>query len=430
MRMLMVGLNHRTASIELRETLAVNPPALPEVLAQLHRRFPEAELALLSTCNRTELYVARPAHASPTVDEMRQALADLSGVKLETLTAATILREQAEAMRHLFRVATGLESMVLGEPQILGQVKRAYEEADRSRCLGPALHRVFQQAIAAAKTARRETGIGSKATSVGSVAVQFARQIFEHFDDKVVLSIGAGEMTKNMLRHMAGLSPGRLCLVNRTRQRALDLAGGMPKDVRVEVRHLDDLDPLLIEADIVLTCTGSEEPILAAKQFAPLARKRRHRPLFILDIAVPRDVDEQVGTFSNVYLYNLDDLQTAASGNAAERQNAVSVCETLINQRVEACMAEIQHRNVGKLIKALRQRLHDIGEQESQRTRRKLEAISNGESEELQELMDEHTRRMINKILHLPLSQLDQREENAPLGFYAAALRRLFDLEE
>lgn len=435
MRLLMLGLNHRTAPIELRERVAVADAQQSDWLRQARATWPTSEIAMLSTCNRTELYIARPSHDPPDHDTLLEHLAHTSGIDRSQLNAVMIRREQAEVIRHLFRVATGLESMVLGEPQILGQVKRAYEAAQQADTIGPALHRVFQQAITTSKLARRQTRIGDGATSVGSVAIQFARQIFEHFDDKTVLSIGAGEMTKVMLRRLSELSPGRLCVVNRTASRAQEIVRslGRPNEDHkcAEVRAWEDREELLVEADVLLTCTGSSQAIITAKSFGPIARKRRHRPLFILDLAVPRDVEEVVGTFSNVYLYNLDDLQEAASGNAAQRGEAMRACEALIADRVETCMSEMQHADIGRLVKALRNRLSDIGEAESQRTRRKLATFaSNGNEQELAHLMDEHTRRLINKILHLPLSQLDHHDRDAPLGFYAAALRRLFDLEE
>ena len=435
MRLLMIGMSHRTAGIELREQVAVTPDALPAWLTQFCRDFSAAgshlEAAMLSTCNRTELYVARPTHSEPTHEQMIDWLAKQTQTSQDAVRQACVLREQDAAVRHLFRVACGLESMVLGEPQILGQVRRAYEAAHEADTLGVALHRLFQQAVATARTARNETGIGNGATSVGAVAVRFAQQIFEHFDDKTIVSLGAGEMTKAMLRCLADLSPGRLPLVNRTPQRAAEMAAALENKARAEARPWESLDELIVDADILLTCTGSSEPILKASQFNAIARRRRHRPLLIVDIAVPRDVEPQVGGFANVYLYNLDDLQEAASGAAAQRAEAIAACESLIEQRVESCLREVQHQDVGQIIRQLRHRLGALGEQESQRTQRKLESLlPDGHHDPVAQMLDEHTRRLINKILHLPLSQLDPRDHDAPLGYYAAALRRLFDLDE
>lgn len=434
MRILLLGLNHRTAPIELREKLAMSDDALGALHGELSRRYPTAEHVVLSTCNRFECYIARPSEDAPAIDELRALLAERTGVPLEQLTAASIHREQEEALRHLFRVGAGLDSMVVGEPQVLGQVKRAYDVAVSHESVGPVLHRVFQEALAAAKRVRTATGIGSGRVSVGSVAVDFARQVFEAFTDKTILGIGAGEMAKTTLRHLLDLRPHRLWLTNRSPQRAVELAGalGLAGDAGGP-RHWEELDELLVEADVVLTSTGAAEPIVTVERFKPLARRRRNRPLFIIDMAVPRDVAPEVGAMSNVYLYNIDDLQTVMDAGADQRRDQVAECEAQLNEAVAACMRQVRHRDVGHLIRLLRQRLHDLGELEQQRTQRKLQSVADPETAEaINELLDEHTRRLVNKILHLPLSQLDQKhgEVEVPLGFYAAALRRLFDLDE
>jgi glutamyl-tRNA reductase len=432
MRIVLVGINHRTASVALREQLAVAGDDLPAALDALKHRYPGIESVLLSTCNRTELYVARPAEQGPTVAELRQFLAEQSGVAVDDLTPASIHREQEPAVRHLFRVAAGLDSMVVGEPQILGQVKRAYEAAVDAESVGSVLHQVFQQAISAGKAVRRETAIGQGNLSVGSVEVDFARQIFADLRDKQVVSVGIGEMTKPMLRHLLGQSPKRLWLVNRTAAQATALAEALElTEAQGGARPWEQLDELLVQADIVLTATGAAEPILTAGSLKPLLRRRRNRPLFIVDLALPRDVEQDVGALNNVFLYNIDDLQAAIHANRGQRDEAVHACEQHIGQAVHTCMAQIQHQDLGQLVRQLRQQLHAIGEQEQQRTDRKLAAhAQSGDPQMLSEIVGEHTHRVINKILHMPLSQLDNRDGEAPLGFYAAALRRLFHLED
>ncbi|MFW6060325.1 MAG: glutamyl-tRNA reductase [Phycisphaeraceae bacterium] len=434
MRIGLLGLNHRTAPIELRERVAMSEDALGALHEEMGRRFPTAEHVVLSTCNRIECYVARPSDDPPTIDALRALLAECAGVPTSELTAASIHREQEEALRHLFRVAAGLDSMVLGEPQVLGQVKRAYDLAVAHDSVGPVLHRVFQDALAAAKRVRTDTGIGSARVSVGSVAVDFARQVFEDFTDKTILGIGAGEMAKTTLRHLLDLQPRRLWLTNRSPQRAAELASALGlAGAAGGARHWEELDELLVEADVVLTSTGSEQPIVTPERFKPIAKRRRHRPLFIIDIAVPRDVAPAVGTARNVYLYNIDDLQTVMDAGADQRREQSAACEAQLNEAASACMHQVRYRDVGHLIRQLRQRLHDLGALEQQRTQRKLRQVADPETAEaINDLLDEHTRRLVNKILHLPLSQLDPKngELDAPLGFYAAALRRLFDLDE
>jgi len=425
----MIGLSHRTAPLDLRERVAVSGDAMPALLDRVRGEGAGVEAVVLSTCNRTEIYVARPTHEPPDADRLRHLLAAHAGIGPDVIAAATLHREQDRAALHLFRVCGGLDSMVIGEPQILGQVKRAYEAATNHGAVGPALHRLFQDAIRAGKMLRSETGIGEGRVSVGSVAMDFARQVFDRFEDKTVLAVGAGEMVKAALRRFDE-TPGRLWVVNRSRDRALALADALGvTGPRGGARAWADLDDLLVEADVVLTCTAATEPILTAARMKPIVKRRRRRPLFVLDLALPRDVEASVGALANVYLYNLDDLQSVVAATAAERREEIEACEQRLAEAVGRCMMAVQHRDVGQLVRQLRHRLHDLGELETQRTLRKLASAGNDPAA-LGRALEEHTQRLINKILHLPLSQINQHDADAPLGFYAAALRRLFDLEE
>lgn len=432
MRLLMLGFNHRTAPLELREALAFDPTKAAEAIDRLRAIYPTCECAMLSTCNRTEIYLARPIHDPPTIDDLRAFIAQHTGVAADTVTTASIHREQEPAALHLFRVCTGLDSMVLGEPQILGQTKRAYEAADRQGAVGPVLHRLFQGALTAAKQARAQTGIDQGRTSVSSVAVDFAGNIFDHFQDKTVLAIGAGEMIKSSVTHLKAVNPGKLWIVNRSLENATALADKLAlAGPGRGARAWEDLDKLLVEADIVVSCTAASEPILTAARFKPLLKPRRSRPLFMIDMAVPRDIDPTIGAMNNVYLYNLDDLQCAVQATTQNRLELASDCETILKQHAQRCMGEIRHRDVGRLVKQLKTRLTDIAEAEHDRTARKLASLNgSAEPDQLQDLLQQHNHRLINKILHLPLSQLDRSDPDASLGFYAAALRRLFDLQD
>jgi len=426
MRLMVLGVNHHTANVELRERLAVDGQRLDQMIGQLRDAYPLAEVVVLSTCNRTELYVARPAHEPPTTDALAHFMAKFCGVDAQVLSKSLIHFENEQAVDHLFRVACGLESMVLGEPQILGQIKRAYEAAGGLGAVGDVLHRVFQKAIAVGKRVRTETGIDSGRVSVGSAAVDFARQIFERFHDKTIVGIGAGEMAKPTLWHLMQLRPAKLWLTNRSMDKAERLASRMGLiEQGGAVRPFDQLDEMLVETDIVLTCTGATTPIITAQRFKPLHRRRKLKPLFLLDLAVPRDVEPAVGQFRNVYLYNLDDLQRVVTKTYDQRSDHAQTCEAILCEEVKVCMSAIQNRDVGQMVRALRRRLHDLGRVEQQRTQRKL---ATSRPEDLPALIEEHTHRLINKILHLPLSQFDHRRPGANLGFYAAALRKLFGL--
>lgn len=432
MRLLMLGFNHRTAPLELREALAFDPEQAAAAIHALRESYPACESVLISTCNRTELYIARPIHDAPTVEQLRDFIVDQSGADPDTVTSSSIHREQKEAATHLFRVSSGLDSMVLGEPQVLGQVKRAYELADGCGAVGPVLHRLFQGAITASKNVRRQTGIDQGRTSVSSVAVAFAKNIFDHFEDKTVLAIGAGEMVKAALASLRRENPKRLLLINRTHQRAIELAEQLELTGKDHgARAWDDMEALLVEADIVVSCTGATEPIVTEARFKPLLKKRRGRPLFMLDLAVPRDLDPKIGSLRNVYLYNLDDLQRSVQATESGRKELVHEAEQLLQGHIDRCMGEIRHRDVGRLVKQLRQRLHDIAQEEQGRTAKKLASLNGHSTEQaIEDLIAQHNHRLVNKILHLPLSQLDRSDPDASMGFYAAALRRLFDLQD
>jgi len=430
MHIMALGVNHHTASVELRERLALSGDRLVRAIGEIRQRYPQTEVVILSTCNRVEFYLARPPLESPTFEEAVGFLTGFCGVDAELLAPSLVHFENKQAIEHVFRVASGLESMVLGEPQVLGQVKRAYELAHSCGGVGPVLHRVFQQAIRVAKRTRTVTGIDKGLISVGSVAVDFAKQIYERFDDKTIVGIGAGELAKPMLGYLQRLGPAKLWLTNRS----LDKAQAMVTQLGLGgdqggARPFEDLDDLLMEADIVLTSTGAAQPIVTAEGFKPLLRRRRQRPLFLIDIAVPRDVEPAVGRFSNVYLYNIDDLQRVVEQTHGQRSQQVGACEALLGDEVQACLLDIQQRDIGQLVRSLKRRLEDIGRIEQQRTQQKLASVSQEDlGRVLPGVLEEYTHRLINKILHLPLSQLERSKRDSGLGFYAAALRRLFGL--
>ncbi|MCC7146429.1 MAG: glutamyl-tRNA reductase [Phycisphaeraceae bacterium] len=430
MRVTMLGLDHRTAPVEVREKLALDSGRIESLLAAMRSRWQVSEALVLCTCNRTEVYLVRAVHRPPGFEDLAALLAEQAGLDPATLRGVAIHREQIQAMTHLFRVAGGLESMVLGEPQILGQIKRAYEQAQQMESVGPILHKVFQQAIAVGKKIRTETAINEGRMSVGSVTVDFARRIFEDFRDKIVVGVGAGEMAKLALRHLRALEPLRLWVANRSLENAQGLCQFLGiKEGRGGPRAFADLEELLVEADIVVSSVASPQPIITAGLFKHLLRRRRGRPLFLIDLAVPRNVEPAVGSMTNVFLYNIDDLQSVVQRTVEDRSAEMIRCDQLLRQAAELCAHEIEHRYVGELAKALRTRLFAMAEMERDRTLHKLAAKADGPTANLfTQALDEHTHRLLNKILHLPLSQLDRKDTHTPLAFYAAALRKLFDL--
>ena len=432
MHVTMLGVNHRTADVDLREQLVLSGKRLFQAFDEFHSRYPEAEVVFLSTCNRTEVYITKPSNEKPSTDDLKKFLTSICQVESQLVNDAWILSNNDEAIMHLFRVASGLESMVLGEPQVLGQVKKAYETACAHQTVGPVLHRVFQQAIAAAKRARTDTQIGKGRASVGSVAVDFAKQIFERFDDKTIVSIGAGELAKPILHHLKALNPEKLFLTNRSLNNAHLVAQQLGlAQTPGGVKPFDQLENLLVEADIVLTCTSATDPIITTKRFKPILKKRRHRPVFIIDTAIPRNVEATVGRLHNVYVYNIDDLQHVIAQTHTMRSNEVHACETLLNKAVSTCISQIQNQNIGQLIRSIKHKLHQLGLAEQQRTLKKLSSVTQADIvDSVSQIMEEHTHRLINKILHPPVSKINNHPTDITLELYADALRLVFGVDE
>ena len=433
----MLGLTHDAADVALRERLAIPEARVEHTLQSLRETYPACEFVLLSTCNRTELYVAS-AKSHPDADALRDIFTRWAGGAADIRDAiddSSVYREGEHAVAHLFRVCGGIESMVLGEPQVLGQVKRAYAAAAGCGAAGPVLHRVFQRAIEAGRRVRRETGVSRGRASVGSVAVQFANGVFDGLHHKTVLAVGAGELMKTVLTPLLAGRPGRLLLVNRTAQRADDLARGLGLTPAVaERRGWDALDDSLAEADVLITATGASEPILSRDRLKRAQRARGHRPLVIVDVAVPRDVEPAAGGLRNVYLYDIDDLRAVAGRGVQGRAEEVERCRVMLDDAAAACHASLRRREAAPLIRALRERMHELGRVELERTLKKLHARHHGAGDydpaAAEALLEDHTRRLTNKLLHLPLSRFDTDDVDAPLTYYAEALRALFDLPE
>jgi glutamyl-tRNA reductase len=350
-------------------------------------------------------------------------------------------------VEHLFAVASSLDSMVLGESQILGQVREAYDAAAGlvamaepgrvapgsdgataepgaarpGSLVGPLLHPLFQRAIAVGKQVMGTTALGEGRLSVASVAVDFSRRIFEHFNDKAVLCVGAGKMAQLVLAGFAALSPGKLLVCNRDAMRAENLArrfGG-------EAVPFDLLHEALVGVDVVITSTGAARPILTEPAFAAAHRKRRRRPIFIIDIALPRDVEPSIGAMENVYLYNVDDLQQVISDTQAGRRGAIEAAQQIVAAAVEEYQRSHRVRELGPAIEQLYKRYHALAEEELERTLAKLPHIGDAERQHLAEL----TRRLVNKLLHDPVTALRSAEGmHGPAGQYLHAMERLFGL--
>ena len=420
-RLLLVGMNHATAPLPVREKCAFSVEQRAQALRMLREEFPETEAVLISTCNRVELYIARPVHSNPRLEQVTSFLAKFHGMDEGVLRPHLYSKANRAVLDHLFTVAASLDSLVVGETQILGQVREAYEAAGYVGTVGTLLHPLFQRAIATAKEVMAQTALGEGRRSIASIAVDYARQVFEDFGDKNILSIGAGKMSTLVLTHLAQLQTRKLVVCNRDPLKAQMLAtrfGGTSSG-------MDDLEGLLADADIVVSSTASTLPIITRGMFETVMKRRRWRPAFLIDIALPRDVEESVGDIDNVYLYNIDDLQQVASATDSARQEAVTAAEKLVQQRIDEFVIWNRTREVGPLIEKLFSRSHAIAHEEVQRTIGKLNGITDPEKQHLDDL----ARRIVNKLLHDPIHMIREGDPATGNNPYTHALAKLFKLD-
>jgi glutamyl-tRNA reductase len=424
MKLQMVGCSHHTAPVEVRERLAFNRQQAVEALARFRRHYPQAEAVLLSTCNRVELYVASQSpEACPTYHQAATFLAECRGLSVDELFTQLFEHTGEDFVRHLFSVAASLDSMVIGEAQILAQVKQAYELADLAQTTGPLTHGVFQAALRVAKRVATETALQQKRVSIPSVAVaEFAKGIFERFDDKQVLVIGAGEMGEEALRYLLEEGAQHIWLVNRSLPRAEALARALAG----QVRPWDELTELLVQADLVVSATGAPEPIQSLSAFRPLVARRFQRPLLILDLAIPRDFDPRIGELTGVYLYSIDDLKAACERNRREREKEWPKAERIVEEETQRFMTELNHRATAPTIRRLKQRAEEVKVDELTRLLNKLGPIEPRMHQEITTAFD----RLVNKLLHPPLESLrDEARHGTPHGLLEA-LKRLFRLDD
>jgi glutamyl-tRNA reductase len=360
-------------------------------------RFAQHEALLLSTCNRVELYAAAEC-STPDSSELIDFLCDFHSVPRASFEKALYRREDREAIAHLFSVAASLDSMVLGETQILGQVRQSYDAARSAQTIGPILHPLLQRAIAVGKEVLRSTTLAEGRLSVASVAVDHAKRIFETFADKQVLSIGGGKMAALVLQHFAALKPGRLMICNRELRKAEMLATRFSGDA---VPFLGLIDHLAA-ADVVISSTGSTQPIISRSHIEVVLKQRRYKPMFLIDIAVPRDIEASVSKLDHAYLYNIDDLQHAVSATEAQRTGAIEKAQRIVARHVEEYLDWHHQRSLGPTIDQVYRRSHELARAELERTLGKLPSLTLADKEQLEEL----TRRIVNKLLHDPIAAL------------------------
>jgi glutamyl-tRNA reductase len=408
-----LGINHKTAPVSLREKVAFSEDRLPAALRTLRQEAGVAEVVIVSTCNRTELYWAGSASGA----ELSQWLERHHGNNLDLAPSLYVHQEQ-RAVRHAFSVASGLDSMVLGEAQILGQLKDAYRAAQEAGSTGPALNKLFQAAFAAAKRVRSETRIGENAVSLASATVSLARRVYSDLSAHTALMVGAGDMNALAARHFTSAGVKRMVIANRTLARAQTLAA----ELKAHAVGLQDLDQELARADIVISCTASLVPLITRSAAETAIRARRRRPIFMVDLAVPRDIDPAVGDLEDVYLFSIDDLQQLVDENRQQREIAAGGARLVIDEEVARFLAESRAHDAGPAIRALRQQADGIRTQSVEQARRLLAA---GKSAD--EVIEYLANTLTNRLLHSPTHALRQAAELADSALAEAITRLLVD---
>jgi len=417
--LLIVGLNHRTASVAVRERVALADAQLDDANRRVHALEGVEEAAIVCTCNRVEV-VACAQQADHAVDRVTQFLRAEQSDPVPELAEHLYVYRGREAIRHLFRVASSLDSMVIGEPQILGQLKEFYARAASVGATGTILHRCFHKAFSVAKRVRTETGIAGRAVSVSSAAVELALKIFDRLEGKTAMLIGAGKMGALAARHLLAHGVTEMIITNRTFDHAVELA----REFRGTPVPFDHFVKYLHLADIVIGATAATSFVLTRQVVHDVLRERKGRPVFCIDLSVPRNFDPGINELGNAYLYDIDDLAGVTEGNLGERAQEAEKAEAIVAQEVEAFWTWLGRLQVVPTIVALREKAEAIRRGELEKTLRIIKDLSPQEREALDAL----TGAIVNKLLHAPITRLKQRDLRSET-FYLDAIRRMFDLE-
>ncbi len=415
---MVLGVNHKTTPVEIREKLVFSDPREP--LRKLFSIPGVKECCFLSTCNRVEVFfVGNPADS--TKDEIRNMLFANSGVTDKETKRYTFLFQEIEAINHLFRVAASLDSMIVGEAQILGQLKQAFRNAMEQNCTGIILNRFIQKSFSVAKRIRTETRIGSSAVSISYAAVELAKKIFGNLKNKKVLLVGAGEMAELAAEHLITHGIGEVIVANRTFERAVKLA----RRFNGSAVALSELVTQLEIADIVISSTGASDLILRKQDVKPIMRQRKHRPLFLIDIAVPRDLDPKINDFDNVYLFDIDDLQNVIEVNKSERRKEADKAERIVTEETLKFTQWLENFEVTPTIMAIREKADAIRTAELAKTLSQLKDLSPKEIKSIEIL----TTSLINKLLHDPLNFLKSNSAPDEKEMKLDLTRKIFGLD-
>ncbi len=415
------GINHRTSPIELREKLHFDADALPHALQQLKKRI-GGGVVVLSTCNRVEVYANAPGSVDESHACIREFIAESKGVSKDGFDEMFYEYADRDAIVHLFRVASSLDSLVVGEGQILGQVHDAYLASQAEQATDKIVSAAFQKAFGVAKDVRTNTRISEGKVSIGSVAVDLALQIFSDLKAKTVMVIGSGEMGEQTLQSLASHGVGRILLVNRSPQKALDLAA----QYNGEAIPYEHLKSQLHRADMVISSTGAEEPILGHAEFQAALRERSQAPMFVIDIAVPRDIDARTNELDNIYLYDIDGLRQVAEANMEARRNEIDRCMKIVDRGATQFMRWFHGLLAEPTIVSMAEELNTIRQQELEKSLRTLSDLDSKTRDEIEYL----SKRIVNRILQRPMAQLKREVTEDDPHSVLHLVKRLFGLQE
>ncbi|MEJ2096815.1 MAG: glutamyl-tRNA reductase [Deltaproteobacteria bacterium] len=420
-KIVLLGLNHQTAPVELRECIAISKNDTADALLALIRHEAIDEVVVLSTCNRVEVLMVTE-NAAAAVDAATNFIAEFNRIPRARFENSLYAREGSDAVKHLFKVAASLDSMILGEPQILGQIKEAYNTATQHKTTGVILNRLMHRAFFVAKKIRSETGIGDRAVSGSYAAIELGKKIFDTLEGRKALLVGAGEMAELAVEHLIRHKAGKLYVANRTFERAVKLAtqfNGQPI-------QLEELSDILHDVDIIISSTGSSGYVIRPKQVKQIMHSRKNRPLFFIDIAVPRDIDPAINRLNNVYVYDIDDLQGVIEENIEDRKKEAVKGERLIDEAVIRFRNWYDNLQIVPTIVDLRKKFDSIAAAELEKTVPALGPLSDKERGALHKMIAS----MINKMMHDPTQLLKSEGKHINKSIYLDITRRLFKLDE
>jgi glutamyl-tRNA reductase len=421
MHTLVVGLNYKTAPVEIREKLSFIESDLPNAMAALQQQKSILENVIVSTCNRTEIYaVVDQLHTGRYY--VKQFLADWFNIPMEQFESHLFIREEEDSLKHLFRVTAGIDSMVLGETQILGQVKKSFLQGQDLGTTGTVYNHLFKQAVTFAKRAHSETAIGENAVSVSYAAVELAKKIFGSLSNKHVAILGAGKMGELAIQNLYGNGVGKVTVINRTFEKAQNLASKFEGDAK----SMNELQCSLLEADILISSTGATDYVIDYELMKYVSKLRKADPLFLVDIAVPRDLDPKIGELPNVFLYDIDDLQGIVQANLAERERAANEINVMIGKEIVEFNEWFNTLGVVPVISALRQKAAKIQEETMLSIENKMPELTERE----RKILNKHTKSIINQLLKEPILQAKELANSSKANEQLALFQQIFGIED